>query len=263
MPVPPSAVPLREQWPVLLAVGAAGGLLSGLLGVGGGLVMVPLLILLAGMDQRRAAATSLVAIAPTALAGSVSYLARGEADLRLAAIVTVGGVVGSWCGAWLLRRTPVGVLRWLFVGFLLVVAARMLLVQPERADGFELTGWTVAALLGTGVLMGVTAGMFGVGGGVVVVPALVVLGVSDLLARGVSLLVIVPTSVVGSVANVRAGLVDVRTGLVVGGAATPTSFVGVALAFAMPPRAGTVLFAVLLVVSAVQLAVRALRARSR
>jgi uncharacterized membrane protein YfcA len=244
-------------------VGAAGGLLSGLLGVGGGLLMVPLLIALAGMDQRRAATTSLVAIVPTALAGSVNYLAHGEADLRLAAVVAVGGVAGSWLGTWLLRRTPVAVLRWLFVGFLLLVALRMVLVEPVRAADLHLTAGTFAALLGIGVLMGLAAGMFGVGGGVVVVPALVVLGVGDLLARGTSLLVMVPTSTVGTIANVRARAVDLQTGLIVGGAATVASTGGVALAFALPARTAALLYALLLVVSAVQLALRAVRLQRR
>ena len=209
MPSSPTPGPTGpRRWAVLAAVGAAGGVLSGLLGVGGGLLMVPLLITLAGMDHRKASATSLVAIAPAALAGSINYLARGQADLRLAAIVTVGGMAGSWLGASLLRRTPVGVLRWLFIGFLLLVATRMLLVEPTRAADLALDGPAMAMLLGVGVLMGLTAGMFGVGGGVVVVPALVLLGVSDLLARGVSLLVIVPTASVGTLSNLRARIVD-------------------------------------------------------
>ena len=65
----------------LLATGAMGGLLAGMFGVGGGILMVPLLMLWARMDQRQAAATSLVAIVPTAIAGATTYGIAGEIDL--------------------------------------------------------------------------------------------------------------------------------------------------------------------------------------
>jgi uncharacterized membrane protein YfcA len=87
-----------------------------------------------------------------------------------------------------------------------------------------------------------------------------VFGVSDLIAKGTSLLVLVPTSIVGTIANVRAKAVDVRAGLVVGVAATAAAIPGVALAVLIPPRLSSILFAVLLVIAAAQLTVRAIRA---
>lgn len=245
-----------------MLVGVLGGVLSGLLGVGGGILMVPLLIWLTGMDQRTAAATSLAAILPTSIAGSIGYLAQGEADLVIAALVAVGGVAGSLVGSRLLRRLPLGVLRWMFVALLVAVAARMLLAAPVRGVEVELGLGTGLALVGVGLLMGVTAGLFGIGGGLVVVPALIlVLGVGDLLAKGTSLLVMAPTAATGTIANARAHLVDLPAGLVVGLAATAASFLGVALAFAVPPRPAAVLFALLVLASATQLAMRALRGR--
>lgn len=254
----------RRHWITLAAIGAAGGLLSGALGVGGGILMVPLLIALARMDDRRASTTSLAAIVPTALAGSLTYLARGQADIALGAILAVGGIAGSWIGTRLLHSIPVPRLRWMFVGLLVLVAFRMVLTVPVRGATLELTPLVALALVAVGLFMGVTAGLFGIGGGLVLVPALVLLvGVDDLLAKGTSLLVMLPTAATGTQANLRAGRVDLREGAVVGLCATATSFVGVAIAFAVPARAAAVVFAVLILVAAAQLAHRALRARPR
>lgn len=252
----------RRRWLVLLAVGALGGTLSGAFGVGGGILMVPLLLAFAGMDQRRAAATSLAAIIPASVAGSATYLAAGEVDVPVGLVVAVGGVLGSLVGTRLLRRLSLPVLRWMFIALLLAAAARMLLIAPDRGEGVELDPLTAVALVGVGLVMGTASGLFGIGGGVLLVPALISLfGAGDLVAKGTSLLVMLPTAVMGTTTNARAGLVDVREGAIIGVAATAASFLGVALAFWLPPDLAGVLFAALVLLSAVQLTVKALRAR--
>ncbi|GAA1831036.1 sulfite exporter TauE/SafE family protein [Agromyces salentinus] len=245
----------------LALVGAAGGLLSGAFGVGGGILMVPLLIVFAGMGQRRATATSLAAIVPASIAGSITYLVNGEVDLVAALFVAVGGVLGSWVGAWLLRRLPLVWLRWLFIALLVGVAVRMLLVVPERGGGqvgFELL--PDLALFGLGIAVGIASGLFGIGGGVIMVPAFIAFfGMGDLMAKGTSLAVMIPTAISGTVANSRAKLVDLREAIVIGLAATIASFGGVAIAFLLSPEWSARLFAAFVVIAAVQLAVRAIR----
>lgn len=247
----------------LAITGVVGGLLSGAFGVGGGILMVPLLINLAGMDQRRASATSLVAIIPAAIAGSLAYFVQGQVDVPAAAFLAIGGVVGAYFGTRLLQRLPLGLLRWLFVALLVVVGIRMLLVVPPRGEGhIDITLVTALLLVGVGLFIGVASGLFGIGGGVIAVPALIALfGAGDLVAKGTSLLFMVPTAVSGTVNNVRGRVVDLKTGLIVGVAATIASFGGVALAFVMPPVVSSVLFAALLFAAAIQLAVRAWRLR--
>ena len=248
-------------WIALVGTGLIGGLLSGVFGVGGGIVMVPLLISLAHMDQRRAATTSLAAIVPTSIVGTLTYAATGHIDFVAGAIIAVGAVVGSVIGTTLLRRIPLFWLRWLFIALLLVVAVRMLMVEPERGAALDLNALVVLGYLALGLAMGIASGLFGIGGGVIAVPALVaVFGVSDLIAKGTSLLALVPTSIVGTFANMRANLVDLPAGLVVGLAATIAAVPGVALALMIPPRLSSILFAALLLLAAAQLTVKALRA---
>src|SRR3989440_12168353 len=92
--------------PRLLAIGIWGGLLSGLLGVGGGIVMVPLLVLWAGYAQRDAHAASLAAIIPISVAGILTYGIAGEVKLGPAAALAAGSIFGAQLGAGLLASLP-------------------------------------------------------------------------------------------------------------------------------------------------------------
>lgn len=239
-----------------------GGVFSGTFGIGGGVIMVPLILWLLRYDQRRAGATSLAAILPTTIVGSVGYAAAGRIDLLAGALIAAGGIVGTIVGTRLLRSIPLGWLRWGFVGLLLLIAVRTLLVVPMREAEYELGWLAMAGLVLLGLVMGLSAGLFGVAGGVLAVPVLMaVFGMSDLVAKGTSLLALILPAVTGTVANARARLVRPGDALVIGITAAASSFGGIALAFLMPPIVSGVLFGVLVLVVAAQLAVRAYRLR--
>lgn len=246
----------------LLAIGAIGGLFSGLFGVGGGFIMVPLMMAWLRFDQRRASATSLLALVGPAVLGSILYGARGEIDLLAAAIIAGGAIVGAPLGSLLLRRISLVWLKWLFIAGLVATALRFVLIPPARDGGFDYTAWAFLGLVVLGVLMGIIAGLLGVGGGIIAVPALIaVFGMGDLLAKGTSLLAMIPGAVSGTVPNLRQGLVRARDALVIGVMAAATSVVGVWLAFVIPPDVSGWLFALLLVGVTVQMALRPVRPR--
>lgn len=245
-----------------LAVGLAAGLLSGLFGVGGGTVIVPMLVLLLGFDQRLAAGTSLAAIVPTAAVGVISYAAHGSVAWIPALILAAGAVIGAQIGTWLLAKLPQNALRWGFVGFLVVVIVMLFVVVPSRDADLAVTWITGPGLAVLGVITGVLAGLLGVGGGVVVVPVLMLLfGASDLVAKGTSLLMMIPTALSGTVGNMRRRNVDLLAAVLVGGAACTTTALGAWVAALLDPFTASVLFAVFLTFIAVQMAIRALRAR--
>lgn len=110
----------------LVAIGLLGGLLSGLLGVGGGTIMVPLLVFWAGYAQRDAHATSLGAIIPIALVSAATLGSGAHIDVRAAVFLTIGAVVGARVGAKALARADDRKLQWLFGCFLLGAAVLML-----------------------------------------------------------------------------------------------------------------------------------------
>ena len=115
------------SWWSFVLLGLAMGALSGLFGVGAGIVMVPALALLVGLTQQSAQGMSLMIMVPMALAGAIRYKLSAEvqADLGIATMMAIGGVVGALAGATLAVHLPGPVLRRLFATFLIIVAAYM------------------------------------------------------------------------------------------------------------------------------------------
>ncbi|MGB2953345.1 MAG: sulfite exporter TauE/SafE family protein [Gaiellaceae bacterium] len=110
----------------LVAIGLVAGLFSALFGIGGGIVVVPLLIL-AGFEPRSATATSLAAVGLIALAGVVSYAARGEVKPGAAAIVGLPAALGAVAGTAAQQRLSNRALALAFAGLLVAVAVRLLI----------------------------------------------------------------------------------------------------------------------------------------
>ncbi|WOQ70166.1 sulfite exporter TauE/SafE family protein [Microbacterium limosum] len=249
---------------VHVAIGLAAGILSGMFGVGGGTVIVPLLVLLLGYPQRLATGTSLAAIVPTATVGVISYGVSGDVGWVQALILAAGAVIGAQAGSWLLPRVPVRALQFGFAAFLVAVIVSLFFIIPTRGEPFELTWWAVLGLVGLGLVTGVLSGLLGVGGGIVVVPALMLLfGTSDLIARGTSLLMMIPTAVSGTIGNIRRGNVSLLGAAIVGLSACTTTALGAWIAKSIDPFTGNVVFAVFLAFIGGQLVWRAARGRSK
>lgn len=127
-------------WAIGLLVGAVAGVLSGLLGIGGGAVMVPAMTLLMGLSQHMAQGTSLLVIIPTAISGSMTHFRMGNIQLRTATWLSAGGVVGAVGGSFLALASPDAILRLLFGCYLAFTGLRMLqspstrIAQPTMAN---------------------------------------------------------------------------------------------------------------------------------
>ena len=145
---------------VLVIVGVAVGLLSGMFGIGGGTVIVPALVWL-GLSQRNAAATSMLAIVPTAISGVISYATCGDVDWLAALLLFCGMFIGGQVGSWLLSRLPELALRWIFVVFLVFVVANQISFVPSRDHQITMTVVTGICLVLLGVVIGTLAGLLG------------------------------------------------------------------------------------------------------
>ena len=254
----------RGVWFYLAYIGTGlmAGLLSGLFGVGGGTIIVPMLMLTLQFNQRLAAGTSLAAIMPSATVGMIVYGANGSVAWLAAVILAVGAVGGAQLGTWLLPRVSLTALRWGFIGFLAVVIVSLFLVVPSRQDDFVYTPVIIGGLVLLGIITGVLAGLLGIGGGVLIVPVLVLLfGTSDLVAKGTSLLVLIPTTISGTIGNARRKNVDLPAAVTIGLAACTTTALGAWIATLIDPLTGNILFAAFLTVLGVQMLLRATRRR--
>lgn len=218
-----------------LGLGLLAGLMSGLFGIGGGAVLVPLLVLVLGMPQHRAHATSLAAIILTAASGMVRFAQDASVNYGAGVAIAAGAIAGAFLGAWLMHRLSALRLRQAFAILLAVVALQMLLGDSATDGVVPLagTGLGVAYLL-LGVVAGVLSALMGVGGGVIMVPAMVVLfGFTQQVAEGTSLLVIIPTAIVGSLRHARNGYTDWRAGLILGLGGIGGAWLGAGVALAL------------------------------
>lgn len=242
-----AAVP---RWKFVL-IGLAAGLLSGGFGIGGGVVMVPLLVAV-GLDRHRAHATSLASIFPIAVAGAVTFAISGEVNLGLGVLVGVGGVIGSIVGASLMNRLSARSLS-IFFGLVLLAAGIRMIFSTDPlpiAGGFnELTMGLIA--LGIGLLSGFLAGVAGVGGGIVIVPATVLLlGFTQHEAQGTSLLAIILTSIAATIINRKNRRVRLREAVMVGAGGVVGAVLASVAALGVDGRVLSALFGVLAVLVA-------------
>lgn len=201
---------------ITFAIGLAAGILGGLIGLGGGIIMIPLLVGLLKLDQCRAHGTSLAVLIFTGISGAVTYGFHGQINWTAAAALAVPALFTAAAGARLADRLPGWKLKKAFGAFLIFCSV-LLLLKPLLADILgTLPGYaSVIALVVTGAVTGFLSGLMGVGGGTIMVPAMILLaGLSQHVAQGTALLVMVPTGVVGAFTHWRLG--NVAGGLLYG-----------------------------------------------
>jgi uncharacterized membrane protein YfcA len=226
--------------------------------------MVPLQVLWAKTTQRRAAANSLAAIVPIGIVGACIYYfgARSpQLNLKVAVFVMIGSSAGALVGSTLASRVPDRALKMLVAALLVVAAATEVhdavlggSAVLESASRSELAPVSYALLILSGALIGIVSGLTGVGGGVLMVPTLVVgFGLGQRVAQGTSLLAILPTAGVGAVIHQRHGNLDPGSAGWMSLGGVPGALVGAVLALVLPQRVLAGLFGLLLAALAVRM----------
>jgi len=252
------------------------GVSLGALGGGGSILAVPVLVYVAGQDAKQASATSLVVVGITSLIGMVPHLRAGRVRVTAGLVFGACGVGGSLLGSYWNTAVDADVLLLTFSGVMLVAAAAMhrRSRRAGRAPGVEpaprpagaavattprvhVDPATAAKVAALGSVVGLMTGFFGVGGGFVIVPALVLaLGFEMPYAVGTSLLVIAINSAVNVSTRLGSGNLVWSTVVEFTVAAVAGVFVGGRLADRVPARRLTRWFVVLLVAVAAYTAVR-------
>lgn len=236
-----------------VVVGVLAGFLAGLFGVGGGILIVPGLVMAAAMDQRLAHGTSLAAVVPISIASLATYAIHDNVDWTVGLFLSVGAVGGAIIGTRLLHMLPHRTLGLLFATALIASAVRLFFDVDAGGRG-ALDPLEAILLVAIGVVTGILAGLLGVGGGIVMVPAMILLfAVPPVVAKGTSAAVIIPTALMGTWRNRRTGNAELGPAVVIGVAGVVTAALGSVLADRISDDLSNVLFASLLGVVAARL----------
>jgi uncharacterized membrane protein YfcA len=245
----------------LAAIGLAAGFFGAILGVGGGIIVIPLLVYLLRYDQRQAAATSMGAISITATVGAISYGIQGHLHLSAAALLGIPAAFGVLAGTTLQQRVPLRGLQLLFGAFIALIGIRLLAPQALPFHAIhDRPVWVYAVVTSIGLAGGVLAGLFGVGGGVIFVPTFVLLlGLTQIDAGATSLLAMIPAGYLGTWRQSRYGNLNRRAAVTIGIASIAGVEAGIAIAERTPEATLRTVFGAFLILSAIQIAWRATR----
>lgn len=202
---------------VALLFGVLLGLLISLVGGGGSIVTVPVLVYLLGEDIHTATTTSLVIVGLTSLAGAIPYARSGRIAVPTALVFGAAGIGGAFIGTALNALVSGELLLLLFGVLMLVTALRMAFVRIATiAPATKSSSQKRLATIGIGFTVGIMTGLFGVGGGFLIVPALVLLLHFPMsIAVGTSLMVIAINSLAGIVAHAGSATIDFRVALLI------------------------------------------------
>ncbi|MBZ0114134.1 MAG: sulfite exporter TauE/SafE family protein [Thermoanaerobaculia bacterium] len=232
------------------------GLSLGLLGSGGSILTVPVLVYVMGQDEKVAIAGSLAIVSIVALSGSLVFARRGAVHWRSVLYFGLPGMVGTYLGAWL--STPVsGQAQLVVFAIVMLLAAALMLKGPRLATTSSSVAERSRTKIGLeGLAVGILTGFVGVGGGFLIVPALVLLGgLSMHLAIGTSLTIIALQSATGFLKHldVLEGLglqVDWHVLGIFSAVGVAGGFIGRAIGKRMPAQKLRRVFAVFLVLIA-------------
>ncbi len=239
-----------------LAFGAALGTVGGLFGIGGGLIAIPVLGVLFGMDQQLAQGTALVMVVPNVMLALWRYHQRNRIELRHALPLASMAFCFAWLGSIWAVGIDARVMRIGFVAFLIALSVynltRMLIASAPVSTQMRYP-WPWLGVLGAA--SGTMGGLFGVGGAVVATPVLTSLfGTSQVVAQGLSLALALPSTGVTLVTYAFHHQVNWMVGLPLAAGGLLSISWGVKVAHAMPERLLRGLFCGFLVFCAVMLA---------
>ncbi len=245
----------QKQTFFLIVTGMIAGLASGGLGIGGGVIITPALMLLLRFPAVTAIQLSLAAIAPIALVGIVSHtiLAPQNVNWFLAGFIVIGSLPGSWFGLYIKKKIRTRTLYFMFAFFFAYTALKISNLIPEINIFDFPTAHTAdkLPLILLGFLAGIVSSIFGIGGGVIIVPILdQVFHLPLLQSIAVSLAVIVPTTLFGSWIHRNTAQLNKEHFLALLPAALIGAVLGGYIALHSPPILLRYLFSIILLLSA-------------
>jgi uncharacterized membrane protein YfcA len=248
-----------ELFILIVLFGVLVGILSGMFGIGGGTMMIPLLNLVFRLPILASTATSLFVIAPTSLSGSWRHIRQGTVDVRASVVIGLSGAVASMFSAYLSGRLPDIVILLAAVSVILYSAFSVIrstlkrpVVQADDAAESRLTKphARMVAFVCLGLFAGLVAGVVGVGGGFIIVPVgIAYFGYSFKRASGTSLLAIAIIAIPGIITHALLGHIWYLNGIALMLGSIPGANLGARLITRIPERAARFAYGGLLITS--------------
>ncbi len=225
-------------------IGSLGGFLSGVLGIGGGVVFVPLLTYFTNQDFKINTGISSMAVVFVATTSSVIYISNGQTFSIYIIYLIIGGIIGGYLGSKLTFSLETKTLQRIFAVLLLVVSYRMIFSTGFSSKYEE----NIVLYLLIGIFSGVLSGLLGIGGGIVRIPLLIFFGgLGNLTAQGFSLITTVPTALTAAYTKLKNDREFAKRGSIVGISGIVGSIIGGNLAFRLPQEFLNTSFAVFLI----------------
>lgn len=255
------AIPLPELL-LMLSLGAALGFFGGLFGIGGGIIVIPLLVLGFGIEQAVAQGTALVMMVPNLLIAWYRYNQRQPVPWRTALQIGALACTTTWLVAQVATRLAPDTMRNVFSVFLLLLSLRLLWQSRRGSAPRPRVTRSLVLMPLVGIVGGSSMGLLGVGGGLVATPLFTGwFGQKQTEAQSLSLALVAPSSIIALLTYSSAGRVNWTMGLplAVGGLFTVSA--GVALALRLPERRMRLAFAAMVLCTALWLLVKPLLLR--
>jgi uncharacterized membrane protein YfcA len=245
--------------PFLFLLGLVGGTLSGLLGIGGGLVIVPLLLYVPqwlgfSIDIRAATAVAVVQVTAATLSGTIAHRRRGAVYTRLAVTMSVATVSGALVGGIVSAYVPAALL--LVTTAVLATVAALLMFLPARVEDLDLDDrppFNVPVVCITGLAIGLVIGLNGAGAFLMMPTLIYLVGLPTRVALGTVLAVGFPTSLAASIGKIATGQVPIQIAAIVVLGAIAGAQIGSWLSARTPPRVLRWLYGALVSVIAIGL----------
>ena len=234
----------------LLMVGFLGGIPAGLLGLGGGILFIPLMVYIAKLNMKDITGVSSMAVAIVATVGSIRYSSEGYGLGPFIPYLIVGGILGALVGNRLNKGLDSNSLKKIFSIVLLITAIRMNFIVV----GNEISNDNMLTYVLIGFVSGILAGLLGLGGGVVRIPGLLLFaGLPSLVAQGASLITSVPTAIAAAYPKVKDSPTQIKQGIMLGGGGSLGVLIGSEIAFGLGDNSLKTIFSYFLFLVAIKM----------
>ena len=234
----------------LLLVGFLGGIPSGLLGLGGGVLFIPLMVYIAKLKMKEITGVSSMAVAIVATVGSIRYGSKGYGLEPFMPHLIIGGILGALAGNQINKKLNNKSLKKIFSIVLFITAIRM----NSIVDVSDVSNDNMYIYIMVGFGSGILAGLLGLGGGVVRIPALLILaGIPSLVAQGASLIASVPTAIAAAYPKVKGQPEKIRQGILVGSGGIMGVLIGSEIAFSLGDSSLKTIFSYFLFLVAIKM----------